>query len=55
MLPTSKQHYNYIFLIYIDMGWPTKGTGNNYNSHTGFGSFMGAYTKESYNVHDLLL
>lgn len=26
------------------MGWPTKGTGNNYNSHTGFGSFLGAYT-----------
>ena len=26
------------------MGWPTKGTGSNYNSHTGFGSFMGAYT-----------
>ena len=24
------------------MGWPTKGTGKNYNSHTGFGSFVGA-------------
>ena len=25
------------------MGWPTKGTGRNYNSHTGFGAFLGAY------------
>ena len=25
------------------MGWPTKGTGGNYNSHTGFGYFLGAY------------
>ena len=28
------------------MGWPTKGTGKNYNSHTGFGHFMGAYTQK---------
>ena len=28
------------------MGWPTKGTGSNYNSHTGFGSFIGAYNKK---------
>ena len=27
------------------MGWPTKGTGRNYNSHTGFGCFLGAYSK----------
>ena len=28
------------------MGWPTKGTGKNYNSHTGFGCFVGAYSKK---------
>ena len=28
------------------MGWPTKGTGSNYNSHTGFGSFIGAYSQK---------
>ena len=28
------------------MGWPTKGTGSNYNSHTGFGNLLGAYTKK---------
>ena len=28
------------------MGWPTKGTGKNYNSHTGFGSLLGGYTKK---------
>ena len=28
------------------MGWPTKGTGRNYNSHTGFGCFVGAYNKK---------
>ena len=28
------------------MGWPTKGSGRNYNSHTGFGSFLGAYTQK---------
>jgi len=35
-LPTVKGSY--------DMGWPTKGTSRNYNSHTGFGCFVGAYT-----------
>lgn len=29
------------------MGWPTKGTGKNYNSHTGFGSLLGAYNKKA--------
>lgn len=28
------------------MGWPTKGSGRSYNSHTGFGCMMGAYTKK---------
>ena len=29
------------------MAWPTKGTGKNYNSHTGFGALLGAYTKKA--------
>ena len=28
------------------MGWPTKGSGRNYNSHTGFGCFVGAHTQK---------
>lgn len=32
-----------IAIIITDMGWPIKGTGRNYNSQTGFGSFLGAY------------
>ena len=34
-----------LFLI-TDMGWPTKGSGKSYNSHTGFGSFIGAYSQK---------
>ena len=26
------------------MGWPTKGLGKSYNSHTGFGHQIGCYT-----------
>lgn len=29
------------------MGWPTKGSGKSYNSNTGFGHFVGAYTKKA--------
>ena len=36
----NNYHYN------SDMGWPTKGTGKNYNSNTGFGFFIGAYSKK---------
>ena len=28
------------------MGWPTKGSGKAYNSNTGFGSFVGGYSKK---------
>ena len=28
------------------MGWPTNGTGMNYNLNTGFGCYIGGYTKK---------
>ena len=28
------------------MGWPTKGSGKSYNSHTGFGHYIGGYSKK---------
>ena len=35
-------HYNSISQnYYIDMGWPTKGSGKSYNFHTGFASMIG--------------
>ena len=33
------------------MGWPTKGSGHNYNSNAGVGAFIGAYTQKVLMAH----
>ena len=33
------------------MAWPTKGSGSNYNSHTGVGNAMGGYSKKVLDSH----
>ena len=42
---------NHLFCIItltllLDMAWPTKGSGTQYNSHTGFGNMVGCYCKK---------
>ena len=35
------------------MGWPTKGTGKKYNSHTGFGAYLEEYNNKVLMSHIL--
>ena len=58
MVIIRKRHYSYYYffvtivillttsMLFTDAAWPTKGSGNQYNSLTAFGRLLGGYTQK---------